>query len=115
MVVVRVEKRDECVIIRPIGELTEMGKLQDLNETLEQYGGSGYRKFIINLSDVTRVDSSGLGTLYSIYKKALASGGKIIFAAIPERLRRVLEAMNFQSVVPCVETVEEAVRSLGQA
>ena len=115
MVVVRVEKSEEYIMIRPVGELTEMGKLEDLGETLEQYLGSNCRSFIINLAEVTRVDSSGLGALYGVYKKALEAGGKMVFAGAPERLRRVLEVMNFQSVVPCMETVEEAVRSLGRA
>lgn len=115
MVVVRVERSDEYIVIRPVGELTEMGKLQDLGESLEQYLGSNCRNFIINLAEVTRVDSSGLGALYGMYKKAVAASGKMVFAAVPERLRRVLEVMNFQSVVPCMDTVEEAVRLLGQA
>ncbi len=112
MVVVRVEKQEGVVVIRPVGELTEMDNLRDLGEILEEYLGQNCRDFVIGLAEVTRIDSSGLGSLYGIYKKALEAKAKMVFAAIPERLYRVFEVMNFRSVVPSLGTVEEAVGSL---
>jgi len=112
MVVTKVEKRGEIVIIRPIGELTGMSKAQDLMETLDQYLDQDCRSFVIGMADLTQIDSSGMGTLYGLYKKALEAQGKAVFAEIPERLNRILKVMNFHSVVPCVDTVEEAICSL---
>ena len=104
--VIKVQKN--IVIIEPIGELTRMHYLKDLVKKVEKYLNQDYRNFLIDFSNVTGIDSPGLGILFSMYKIIFQEDGKMVVCNIPERLRRVFEVMSFNSVIPTVETQKEA-------
>ena len=50
----------------------------------------GHRQILLNLSDVTYIDSCGVGELVSAYTSAARQGGRIAFAAPSPRVREVL-------------------------
>ena len=58
------------------------------------------------------MDSSGLGVFFAIYKIVTAISGNMIMTEVPERLRRVFELMQFQTLVAFKDTVEEAVEAV---
>ena len=53
-----------------------------LRETLLRYIEEGYSHFMINLSDVDYIDSSGLGVLVAIQKRALQKSGGVVITGL---------------------------------
>lgn len=64
-----------------------------LKETL-----SNTRQLILNLSDVTYIDSGGLGTLVGVYSSARAGGADIRLTGLGQRLRDVLQITKLAAV-----------------
>lgn len=60
----------------------------------------GIRTVILNLHDVTFVDSSGLGVILGRYKKLLPLGGEIIIKQVPPHIYKVMELSGLPKIIP---------------
>lgn len=79
-----------------------------LRDELAEQVATGRRWFVVDLGDVTYVDSSGLGALISGLKMARQSGGDLRIARPGDQLRTVLSLTSLDSVFTTYATVEEA-------
>jgi anti-sigma B factor antagonist len=69
---------------------------------------------VLNLSDVTYIDSGGLGTLVGVYSSARAAGADIKLTGLGQRLRDVLQITKLATVFQVFDTEQEALAALGQ-
>ncbi|AHF06430.1 STAS domain-containing protein [Desulfitobacterium metallireducens] len=53
-----------------------------LRERLLDLINQGHRRFIIDMHKATYIDSSGLGVLVAIHKRALENGGKVVIKGL---------------------------------
>ena len=67
------------------------------------------RKIVLNLSDVTYVDSGGLGMLVGVYSSARSSGADIKLCGLGQRLRDVLQITKLVSVFETYDSEQQAV------
>jgi anti-sigma B factor antagonist len=70
-------------------------------------------QMVLNLSDVTYIDSGGLGTLVGVYSSARKAGADIKLTGLGQRLRDVLQITKLATVFQVFETEQEALASLG--
>jgi anti-sigma B factor antagonist len=71
-------------------------------------------RLVLNLSDVTYIDSGGLGTLVGVYSSARAGGGDIKLTGLGQRLRDVLQITKLATVFQVFDTEQEALAALGR-
>src|SRR5262245_26604590 len=104
----RVESRTPGVaIVQPTGriDLLSAGALkQQLADTVK----AGQRYLVIDLGEVTFVDSSGLGALVGGLKLARAAGGELQLARAGTQVRVLLELTKLDKILAPFPTVEEA-------
>lgn len=68
---------------------------------------------ILDLTDVTFMDSSGLGFLLGRYQRLAESGGAIMIAGAQGQVRRVFELSGLTKIIPQVQTLAEALKAVG--
>lgn len=68
----------------------------------------GQVRLVLDLSAVTFIDSSGLGTLVGAHKKARVFRGSLALVGVPPTVRRVLGLTALDRVLPMFDTVEDA-------
>jgi anti-sigma B factor antagonist len=71
-------------------------------------------RMVLNLSDVTYIDSGGLGTLVGVYSAARAAGADIKLTGLGQRLRDVLQITKLATVFQVFDTEQEALAALGR-
>ena len=69
-----------------------------LRERLLDYIQSGQRNFVIDLKGVDYIDSSGLGVLVAIQKRALQNGGKVIIKGLQGTVKELFEMTRLTKV-----------------
>lgn len=66
----------------------------------------------VDLSEVTFLDSTGVGTLVGGLKKVRENGGKLVFFGVRPRVKRVLEITGLLRALPIFDNREMALESL---
>jgi len=66
------------------------------------------RQMVLNLAEVSYLDSSGVGTLVGLYTSARNGGGEIKLAGLTGRVKDVLQITKLGSIFEFYDTAEEA-------
>ena len=82
-----------------------------LREAGLQAIGEGPAKLLINLGEVTTIDSSGVGELVSAYTTVTNRGGKLKLVNMPPKVSDILQITQLITVFEVFETEDEAVQS----
>lgn len=62
-----------------------------IREQLVDYLDKGYKYFVINMGNVDYIDSSGLGVLVGIQKRAIKNGGSVRIKDIKGLVKELFE------------------------
>ena len=76
---------------------------KEINNTLKK----GANIIILDLKNVTFMDSSGLAALVLIHKIVHAAGGKLFFSSISEPVRMLFELTSLERVFNIIENSAE--------
>jgi anti-sigma B factor antagonist len=66
---------------------------------------------LINLRDVTTIDSSGVGELVSAFTTATNRGAKLKLVNLPAKVNDILQITQLITVFEVFENEDEAIRS----
>ena len=94
-------------VLHPVGRL-DLLTAATIKQRLGQAVAEGRKRLVVDLGDVSFIDSSGLGALISGLKSARAAGGYLRIARASEQARLILELTTLHRVLPPFATVEEA-------
>jgi anti-sigma B factor antagonist len=97
---------DGVCIVSPGGEI-DLACAPRLKVSLVGLLDEGFTRFIVDLSAVRYLDSTGLGVLIA-FSRRLADDGQIMLARVPEFVVRVLELTGLEAQFPTFATVDDA-------
>jgi stage II sporulation protein AA (anti-sigma F factor antagonist) len=73
-----------------------------------QAGRDTGTRIVVDLGDVTFMDSSGINVLVAAHQQTSGAGGWLRIAAAREAVLRVLRLVGLDDVIPCHPTVDQA-------
>ena len=97
-------------IVRPVGEV-DVFTAPLLRERLVELVEGGARRLIVDLSEVSFLDSTGLAVLVGVWQRMRNHDGFFAVAAANERIERVLRTTRLDESLKLHRTVEDAVIS----
>ncbi len=110
----KITEKYNAVVFEIKGKLLGGPEATELNDSIKKYLEEGKKNIVIDLSGVTYVNSTGMGTLIRNYTTVMNSGGKLKLASINERMRGLLSITKLNQIFEIYDTVEDAVNSFGQ-
>jgi anti-sigma B factor antagonist len=108
---VNVRQRDGVTILDLKGKITIGVGDVALRNAVQEAINSGATKVVINLKDVTTIDSSGVGELVSAFTTATNRGAKLSLANLPSKVSDILQITQLITVFDVFDSEDEAVRS----
>jgi anti-sigma B factor antagonist len=87
--------------------------LGEFANTITSQIGSGERKLVLDLSNVTYVDSATIGCLMDLYRQAAAAGGSLKLAGVQKRVETMLTMTGAQNFLEIHADEASAVKSFG--
>jgi anti-sigma B factor antagonist len=82
-----------------------------LRDLLQQLIDEGQNQFLLDLSGVGFIDSSGLGIFVNAYKKTRSAGGTVKLLNPQEAVRKVFSLTQTDKVFSIYDSLEDALRS----
>jgi anti-sigma B factor antagonist len=79
-----------------------------LRERLIDLVSNGATRMVLDLEAVDFVDSTGLGTIVSVLKRARTHGGDLRLVCTEARIRRMFEITGLDKAVPLHASLEDA-------
>jgi len=109
---VKTRKDDGVVIIDLSGRLTIGEPVLLLRETLRVQVNDGARHFILNLGEVSYIDSSGLGELVSAYTTVRNKQGDVKLLNLTSKAKDLLQMTKLLTVFDTYDDEAKAISSL---
>jgi anti-sigma B factor antagonist len=110
--IVKTRKVDNIVIMDLSGKLTIGEPVMQLRDALRAQVAEGDSKFIVNLGDVSYVDSSGLGELVSSYTTVRNKGGDVKLLKLTAKIKDLLQMTKLLTVFDVYDDEAKAIASL---
>jgi len=82
-----------------------------LRERVKGLLGQGRRKILLNLEQVSHIDSGGLGTLVSAFTSARSLGGFLKMLNLTKKIRDLLQVTKLLTVFEVFEDEVAAIKS----
>jgi anti-sigma B factor antagonist len=106
---ITVERASDHVICRPVGEI----EAHNVDEVRRGFGSlTGEQLVVLDLSEVTFIDSAGLGCLIGMVRRVRGVGGDVSVVSTRGHLTRILSTTGFDRIVPVEGSVSEALAAV---
>jgi stage II sporulation protein AA (anti-sigma F factor antagonist) len=97
----------------PTGELDYHAAERLRTQIDAAFEKSSCRHILLNMADVSFMDSSGIGMVIGRYKKAEMRGGKLVLASMSEGVEKLFNLSGLSKIVTRAESAESAITMLG--
>ncbi len=104
---ISVEQAEGYGVLRPEGRLN-MVAAPRLRSAIDRMLEDGSTRLVLDLADVSFMDSSGLGAVITGLKRARQAGGDLRLAAAGEQVQTVMRLTNLDRVLRPHATVQDA-------
>ena len=106
-----ITERDGVRVIALQGPI-DVSKAMELRDLLGQQIDTASARVLLDLSQVTLIDSSGIGILVTAHRRADGQGAKFALAGATGTVARVFEMTRTNKLLSLYETVDEGVTAL---
>src|SRR5690625_2343320 len=107
--------KENVLIVRLRGEIDHHETLALREEWQTYLRENNIHHIILNVEDVTFMDSSGIGVLLGRYNEIAKLGGELVVCSINPSIKRIFEMSGLFKIIRLAENEQFALDSLGVA
>jgi anti-sigma B factor antagonist len=112
----KISSRDEgaVTIIEPKGKITIGEGDVILRDEITKLLADNKKKLVLDLSEVSYMDSAGVGELVSVYTSVKNRGGELKLSCLTKKIKDLLQITQLLTIFDSYETTGEAVSTFGK-
>ncbi len=103
------DQKNGTLISRIEGEIN-INSSPDLRKAFDGYIRRKIGKIVVDFSQVTYVDSSGLATLVELFQRLKKINGKLRICSLSQKVKNVFEITRLAGLFQIYNTADEAVK-----
>jgi anti-sigma B factor antagonist len=103
-----IRRQDDVTVVEAMGHRVDMETSATFKATLEKLIAAGDRRIVINLGQVTFMDSAGLGAIMSVFKQLNGGAGSLQVCGLQPRIRTLFDITRLSRVIGLHETEADA-------
>lgn len=104
----------DVTIVEVTGRITLGESVAHVRQQIHDLADQGRKKILLNLANVTYIDSTGIGELVSAYTTLKSQGGAVKLLKLTKRVHDVLQITKLSTVFEVYDDEARAVRSFGE-
>ncbi len=101
----------DVTVIDAVGRITLGDGASAFRDTIRSLVGSGQKKLLLNLAEVSYIDSSGIGEMVSGFTTVTNQGGVVKLLNLNKRVKDLLQITKLYTVFEVFDDEAHAVRS----
>ncbi len=109
---IELRRRDDVLIADLTGRLVLGDAQETLREAFEEMLATNWKKIVFNVSDLARIDSSGIGELVACRKTAQAADVRLALLQLGDHVGRILHVSNVLPLFEVFDSEEDALAAM---
>ncbi len=105
------EMRGDVTVLHLNGKLIGDEETKKLSNRIKELIATGTKHFVINLSQVNWINSSGIGALIACMTSVRNGGGDLRLAILTNAAKKYFKIMNLDTVIKIYDNANDAVKS----
>jgi len=101
----------DVTVIDAVGRITLGEGASAFRDKVRELVAGGHKKILLNLAEVSYIDSSGIGEMVSGYTTVTNQGGVLKLLSLTKRVKDLLQITKLYTVFEVFEDEATAVRS----
>jgi len=101
----------DVTVIDAVGRITLGEGSSTFRDTIRDMASQGHKKLLLNLAEVSYIDSSGIGEMVSSFTTVTNHGGQLKLLNLTKRVKDLLQITKLYTVFEVFEDEATAVRS----
>ena len=101
----------DVTVIDAAGRITLGEGASAFRDTIRDFASKGNKKLLLNLGDVSYIDSSGIGEMVSGFTTVTNNGGQMKLVGLSKRIKDLLQITKLYTVFDVYDDEALAVRS----
>ena len=110
----KTENRESVIVLSLAGHLDALNS-DDMGSVSDALRSSDARKLVIDLNDLSLMDSTGLGMIVSLHRFTRLKNGEVTVANLKRQPKEVFTVLNLHRSIRVFDSVDQAVDSLQQS
>jgi anti-sigma B factor antagonist len=106
-----IRKVGDVTVIDAVGRITLGEGSSSFRDTVRDLVAKGDKKLLLNLADVSYIDSSGIGELVSAFTTVTNQGGHLKLLQLTKRIQDLLQITKLYTVFEVHDDEATAIRS----
>jgi stage II sporulation protein AA (anti-sigma F factor antagonist) len=112
---INLEVKRQVLLVRLSGELDHHTADELRTKIIDILESEHIHHIVLNLQDLSFMDSSGLGVILGRYKQIKNSGGEMVVCSISPSVQRLFEMSGLFKIIRLEQTEQNALATLGVA
>ena len=96
----------DSVVLNVRGEL-DAACVDEIREVVDRLATAGHRSIIVDLSGLLVIDSSGIGSIVSLYKRVRGKGGTVAVRGAKDQPLAILRLLKLDRVLVVPEAEQQ--------
>ena len=101
----------DVMVVDAVGRITLGEGASTFRDTVRELAGKGHKKMLLNLAEVSYIDSSGIGEMVSGFTTVANQGGQLKLLNLTKRVMDLLQITKLYTVFEVFDDEAAAVRS----
>jgi len=106
---------DSITVVDMSGRITLGEGCTQLRELIREQLGKGHKSLLLNLADITYIDSSGIGELVSGFTRVSSEGGQLKLLNLTKKVHDLLQITKLYTVFDVHDDEAKAITSFEKA
>jgi anti-sigma B factor antagonist len=111
---ISIREMDDVAVLALDGRIVLGEETSSLREKVKSLLGEGKKKVVLDLKNVTLIDSSGLGALVAAHSSAKSDGASLRLCNLGARSNELLQVTKLYTVFEVSNTEVDAVRAMSK-
>ncbi|MFP4662359.1 MAG: anti-sigma F factor antagonist [Halanaerobiales bacterium] len=111
---IKTVSKNDTLIVRMSGELDLLTVSEFKDRVVDKTEKEGINNLILNLQNVTFIDSSGLGAILGRYRYLDKKGGRVILVSLKPQVERIFKMAGMLTIMDHFSSEQEAVNGLNE-
>jgi anti-sigma B factor antagonist len=101
----------EVTVVDAVGRITLGEGASTFRDSIRDQAANGHKKLLLNLAEISYIDSSGIGELVSGFTTVANQGGTVKLLNLTKRVQDLLQITKLYTVFEVFDDEAKAVRS----